>query len=290
MTIILTQLLQHSSGSSPHNHLHTSCFDFIWLICFPTSFYISLSLLSSLLPCCACPLLLPCLPSHLSLPSVRLHVAFSPTSLVSLNLSVICLSSSISALPFSQLSGTPKWLCFRSAGFFPQLLQSLGVPFLSQQDNLALGATLVSPLPAVCVNCLSTVALFGTPDLQPLSLEGYRRGRQRMRWGDTIPGLSGQGFKTLGNTGLAKTRNEQPHLPILLTINSPEILHFSEFLSFPHPLPTSLILFHEAVSSKFLTILFTASACPTGFSQFSISLGVAVSASPDPAYRPLFTG
>ena len=86
--IILTQLIQHSSGSSPHHHLHTSCLHFIWLICFPTSFYMSLSLLSSLLSCCACPpsLLLPCLPSRLSLPSVRIQVAFSPTSLVILNL------------------------------------------------------------------------------------------------------------------------------------------------------------------------------------------------------------
>src|SRR5574337_422525 len=49
--IILTQLIQHSSGSSPHHHLHTSCFHSIWLICFPTSFYVSLSLLS----CCARP-------------------------------------------------------------------------------------------------------------------------------------------------------------------------------------------------------------------------------------------
>ena len=49
--IILTQLIQHSSGSNPHHHLHTSCFHSMWLICFPTSFYVSLSLLS----CCARP-------------------------------------------------------------------------------------------------------------------------------------------------------------------------------------------------------------------------------------------
>ena len=97
-------------------------------------------------------------------------------------------------------------------------------------------------------------------------------------------------LRKLGDTGVAKGRNEQPHLPVLLTLNSPETLLCSEFLSFPHPLPSRLILFHEAVSSKFLTILFTAISCPTGFSQFSISLGVAVSASPDPAFRPLFTG
>jgi hypothetical protein len=64
---------------------------------------------------------------------------------------------------------------------------------------------------------------------------------------------------------------------MLLTLNSPETMLFSEVLSFPYPLPSRLILFHEAVSSKFLTILFTATACPC-FSQFSISLGVAVSA------------
>ena len=85
--IILTPPLQHSSGSSPHHHLHTSCFDFMWLICFPTSFYISLSLLSSLLSCCARPPLYFFPASHpASLPSVRLQVAFSPASLVSLNL------------------------------------------------------------------------------------------------------------------------------------------------------------------------------------------------------------
>ena len=97
-------------------------------------------------------------------------------------------------------------------------------------------------------------------------------------------------LRKLGDTGVAKGRNEQPHLPVLLTLNSPETLLCSEFLSFPHSLPSTLILFHEAVSSKFLTILFTAISCPTGFSQFSISLGVAVSASSDPAFRPLFTG
>ena len=40
------------------------------------------------------------------------------------------------------------------------------------------------------MNCLSTVALFGTADLQPFSLEGYRIGRQRIRWLDSIPGLN----------------------------------------------------------------------------------------------------
>ena len=84
-----------------------------------------------------------------------------------------------------------------------------------------------------------------------------------------------------------QSRKEPPHLPMLLTLNAPEILLFSEFLSFPHPLPSRLILFHEAVSFKFLTILFTAIACPTRYSQFSISLGFAVSASSDPAFRPL---
>ena len=84
-----------------------------------------------------------------------------------------------------------------------------------------------------------------------------------------------------------QSRKEQPHIPMVLTFNAPEILLFSEFLSFPHSLPSTLILFHEAVSSKFLTILFTAISRPTGFSQFSISLGVAVSASSDPAFRPL---
>ena len=38
------------------------------------------------------------------------------------------------------------------------------------------------------MNCVSPVALFGTCDLQPVSLEGYRRGRQRVRWLHSIPG------------------------------------------------------------------------------------------------------
>ena len=83
--IILTQLTQHSSGSSPHRHLHTSCFHSIWLICFPTSFS---GLISALLLCLSSSLLLPCLLSHLSLPSVCLQVAFTPSSLVILKLLV----------------------------------------------------------------------------------------------------------------------------------------------------------------------------------------------------------
>ena len=38
------------------------------------------------------------------------------------------------------------------------------------------------------MNCVSPVTLFGTRDLQPVSLEGYRRGRQRVRWLHSIPG------------------------------------------------------------------------------------------------------
>ena len=69
---------------------------------------------------------------------------------------------------------------------------SLVVPFLCQQGIVCRSRfqNLVSPLRGLCVNCLSTVALFGTADLQPFSLEGYRRGRQRIRWLDSIPGLS----------------------------------------------------------------------------------------------------
>ena len=206
--IILTQLTQHSSGSSPHRHLHTSCFHSIWLICFPTSFSVSLSLLS----CCACPPLYFFPASH---PASLCHLfAFKllSTSLVILNLPVflpfffhLCppflptlWHSQVAMLPFSSL--------------FSQLLQSLGVPFLYQQDIVALVPTLVSPLHAVCVNCLSTVALFGTPDLQTLSLEGYRRGRQRMRWLDTTPGLNRHGFeKTLGDTRLAESERTTTH-------------------------------------------------------------------------------
>ena len=150
--IILTQLIQHSSGSSPHHHLHTSCFHFIWLICFPASFYISLSLLASLLSCCACPPLYFFPASH---PASLCHLfAFKLLSLqppwwssISMD---FCFSSSTSALPSSQLSGTPKWLCLSSARFFSQLLQSLGVPFLSHQDIVALVPALVSPLRGLC--------------------------------------------------------------------------------------------------------------------------------------------
>ena len=78
------------------------------------------------------------------------------------------------------------------------------------------------------MNCVYTVALFGTPDLQSLSLKGYRRGPQRTRWLDTIPGLNGhESERTLGDTGFAKTQTEQ-HLPILLTFRSQEILFFSK--------------------------------------------------------------
>ena len=42
--IILIKSIRHSSGSSPLPHLHTSCFHFIWFICFPTSFSVSLPL------------------------------------------------------------------------------------------------------------------------------------------------------------------------------------------------------------------------------------------------------
>ena len=83
--IILTQLIQHSSGSSPHHHLHTSCFHSIWLICFPTSFSVSLSLLS----CCACPPLYFFPASH---PASLFHLSpsscFLSISLVILNLLV----------------------------------------------------------------------------------------------------------------------------------------------------------------------------------------------------------
>jgi hypothetical protein len=40
--------------------------------------------------------------------------------------------------------------------------------------------------------------------------EGYRRGRQRIRWLDSIPGLNEHEFEqTLRDTGVAKTRTEQ---------------------------------------------------------------------------------
>ena len=54
--IILIQPIQHSPGSSPLPHLHTTCFHFISLICFPTSFSVYLPF-SSLLSSCACPAL-----------------------------------------------------------------------------------------------------------------------------------------------------------------------------------------------------------------------------------------
>ena len=82
------------------------------------------------------------------------------------------------------------------------------------------------------MNCLSPVALFRTRDLQPVSLEGYRRSRQRVRWLHSIPGHEFE--QTLGDTGVAKTHTQHHHLHMLLTFNFLEILLFSKFLSFIH--------------------------------------------------------
>ena len=171
--IILTQLIQHSSGSSPHHHLHTSCFHSIWLICFPTSFS---GLISALLLCLSSSLLLPCLLSHLSLPSVCLQVAFTPSSLVILNLHGFLLFFFHLCPPFlptlwhSQVAMPPFSSLFLSA---PPITRS---PLSLPPGYCCSGSSSCIPF-AGCVNCLSTVALFGTPDLQPLPLEGYRRGR-----------------------------------------------------------------------------------------------------------------
>ena len=201
-------------------------------LCFPTSFSVSLPL----------PLCSPAVPVlYSSLPSIRpLSAICSPSSCFLSDLPgdppYFCLSSTVSALPSSQLSGTPKRLCFLSARFLSQLHQSLSLPAgycsVSQGPN-----TCIPFAGSLCELRVSTVALFETPDLQPLSLEGYRRGRQRVRWWDTIPGLNGhESEQTLEDTGVAKTRTEH-HLPFFLTCNSPEILFFSKLLSFPHPLP-----------------------------------------------------
>ena len=130
--ITLTPPLQHSSGSSPYHHMHASCFDFIWLICFPTSFYISLSLLS----CCVCPPLYFFPASH---PASLYHVFPSRCFLSSLpgDPQSPCISAFLT--PSLPTLWHPKWLCFLSARFFSQLLQSLGVPFLSQKDNSCSG-------------------------------------------------------------------------------------------------------------------------------------------------------
>ena len=101
--IILVQSIQHSSGSSPLPHLHTSCFHLIWFM-FPY-FFLHLPSSSPLLFCYACPLLLPCLPSGLSLPSVPRQDAFSPTSLAILNLHISAfLPPSLPALPPNSLA------------------------------------------------------------------------------------------------------------------------------------------------------------------------------------------
>ena len=99
--ITLSQLLQHSSGSSPHHHLHTGCFHFMWLICFPTSsyFFPFSALISALLLCPSSSLLLPCLPSRLS---------------------AICLPSSCF---LSNLPGEPQSPCI--SAFLPPSLPSL---------------------------------------------------------------------------------------------------------------------------------------------------------------------
>ena len=132
MFIILIQPIQHSSGSSPLPHLHTSCFHFIWFICFPTSFSVSLPL-----PLCS--------------PAVLVLLYFFPDS----HPASLC-----HLFPVKMLSLQPLWwasififqpfflhLCppFHPTlwhpqvatlplSFLSQLLQSLRVPFLSQQD------------------------------------------------------------------------------------------------------------------------------------------------------------
>ena len=175
--IILTQLIQHSSGSSPHHHLHTSCFHFIWLM-FPC-FFLHLpfsACISALLLCLSSSLLLPCLLSHLSLPSVCLQVAFTPSSLVILKLLVflpfflhLC-PLFLPTLWHSQVAMPLFSSLFLSA---PPITRS---PLSLPPGYCCSGSSSCIPF-AGCVNCFSTVALFGTPDLQPLSLEGYRRGR-----------------------------------------------------------------------------------------------------------------
>ena len=132
--IILIQSIQHSSGSSPLPHLPNSCFHFIRFICFPTSFSVSLSL-----PLCSPALFV--LHSTSSLTPIRplsaicsLKNASNPTSLMILNLHEFLPFSSISALPFSQLSGTPKWLCFLSPSSLSQLLQLLDMSEVAQSS------------------------------------------------------------------------------------------------------------------------------------------------------------
>ena len=68
--IILIQPIQHGPGSSPLPQLHTSCFHFIYFICFPTSFSVSLPL-----PLC----------------SPTMHILLSTSSLTPIRpLSAIC--------------------------------------------------------------------------------------------------------------------------------------------------------------------------------------------------------
>ena len=92
-----------------------------------------------------------------------------------------------------------------------------------------------------------------------------------MRWLDTILDSTDMDLRKLWLIQGSQSRKEPPHLPMLLTLNAPETLPFSEFLSFLHLLPSRLILFHEAVSFKFFTILFTTIAYPTCLSHFSRS-------------------
>ena len=104
-------------------------------------------------------------------------------------------------------------------------------------------------------------------------LEGYRRGRQRIRWLDGIPGLNEREFEqTLRDTGVAKTRTEQ-HLPILLTFNSPEILLFSKLLSLSTRNLQDFLSFMLPSLRKFLTNSLVIDSS-SGFFQFSISLDV----------------
>ena len=129
------------------------------------------------------------------------------------------------------------------------------------------------------MNCLSTVAFFGAPDLQPLSPEDYRRGRQRMRWLDSIPDSTDTNLSKLwekqGSQRLRRNNTSLSSSPLTLR-KSCFSLNFFPNLYLQGPLFFMLLSLH-----KFLTILFIAIASSSCFSLFSISLGVAVPASTD---------
>ena len=118
------------------------------------------------------------------------------------------------------------------------------------------------------------------------SLCKQRRGRQRTRWSESIPDSTDTNLSKLwekqGSQRLRRNNTSLSSSPLTLR-KSCFSLNFFPNLYLQGPLFFMLLSLH-----KFLTILFIAIPPPSCFS-FSISLGVAVSASPDNPSPTIYT-